>query len=167
MPENLITTLNLCSLIIIIIIRISFIISQQHLAKNITLINQKKFHFSWYLCLWTQIIPFFSWITFIVTVLKLKNEIYIYELKYNKSLNFNKISIFIFILLSILLFIIYMHICLFLLASITFDTTNYFKSIIFIIITSITINIFKFSVFIVIWVNISQINNKILNSHLN
>ncbi|ASG67959.1 hypothetical protein CDV26_05780 [Francisella halioticida] len=72
--------------IVSIIVSGLFILSQQKLAKNLAKINNnQKIHPAW---LWTQLIPIWSSIAFIVTTVKLDEQIKTYIIKYDEKLKF-------------------------------------------------------------------------------
>ncbi|WP_236939850.1 hypothetical protein [Francisella uliginis] len=63
-----------------------FILSQRKLSKNLFKINNyQQIHPAW---LWTQLIPIWSSIAFVVTAVKLDDQIKIYTTKYDEKLKF-------------------------------------------------------------------------------
>ncbi|MED7818451.1 MULTISPECIES: hypothetical protein [unclassified Francisella] len=72
--------------IVSIIVSGLFILSQQKLVKNLAKANNnQKIHPAW---LWTQLIPIWSSIAFVVTAVKLDEQIKLYTLKYSEKLKF-------------------------------------------------------------------------------
>ncbi|MED7788837.1 hypothetical protein [Francisella sp. 19X1-34] len=112
-----------------------FILSQQKLAKNLAKINNsEKIHPAW---LWTQLIPIWSSIAFVVTAVKLDEQVKKYNIDYNQKLKF-KASL------------VYWYVGFLILGLIP--------------IVNIIAGIINFFIFIIIWSNISSSSKQIQNT---